>query len=605
LFDLEELLYLLSLESGHMALGRIIGVVLGVVAASGCLYGASAESDWNDFLHYTAIGRFDLAKGYGEALVAANPDPLKLLELSEANPQGYALLLKLCSSKNELTDVSQKILGIIEQGRFIRRTDPKIINAEIKRLSGTVRGRITAVERLKNAGEYAVPYMIDALQDPARKDEMPNIVWALPHLGKDAIRPLIEALQIKDVGIRTEIIRALGEMGYPESLGYLKYIMERNSSEAIGKVAKTAIEKIDPSALSVPAGELFYRLGQSYYDHAPSLAPPVDANFANMWFWDANSSTLTRQKVDKAYFNELMAMRSCEMALKADPNIGKAIGLWIGAFFKAESAGIPMPEYFGPNHADAMTYATTAGPQYLHEALERALKHKEAYVALHVVEALGLSAGEKSLMYRLGTRQPLMDALSFDDRAVRYSAAIAIGSAEPSEKFPERDLVVELLAEALQADANDMTAELTDIYAKRSADVMLKLALSRNKALNLGIAQPIIIKVANDGKRGELQVTSLRVLAYIGSPDAQRAIAAVGLDQQQTMPVRLAAMASLAESAKLNANLLDDATVNELYAIVSSTQAPAELRSAVAAAYGSLNLPSCKVKDLILSQAHD
>ena len=64
-------------------------------------------------------------------------------------------------------------------------------------------------------------------------------------------------------------------------------------------------------------------------------------------------------------------------------------------------------------------------------------------------------------------------------------------------------------------------------------------------------------------------------------------------------------MASLAESAKMNANLLDDASIDAMYAIISLTQSPAELRSAVAAAYGSLNLPSRKVKDLILSQAHD
>lgn len=119
-------------------------------------------------------------------------------------------------------------------------------------------------------------------------------------------------------------------------------------------------------------------------------------------------------------------MRVSEMALKADTATAKAIGLWIGSFFKAESAAIAMPDYFDANHADAMTYATTAGPEYLHQALERALKHKEAYVALQVVEAIGLAAGEKSLMYRLGMRQPLVDALTFEDRAVRLMFA-AIG----------------------------------------------------------------------------------------------------------------------------------------------------------------------------------
>jgi HEAT repeat protein len=585
---------------------RILTAIIGIIiVGAGVCQAAGLESDWRDFLHYTTIGRMELAKGYGEAILAGNPDPLTMLQLSEENPQGYALLLKLSCSKNELTDISQKILAIIEQGRFIRRSDPTIINQEIKHLSSTVRGRITAVERLKNAGEYAIPYMIDAMQDPSRKDEMPNIVWALPQIGKDAERPLIEALQTRDAGIKYEIIRALGQMGYPEPLGYLKYIIEQGGSPDIMEAAGAAMQKIDSASLKVPAGELFYRLGIAYYDHAESLAPPADANFANMWFWDANSSTLTRQKVDKAYFYELMAMRSCEMALKADPNIGSAIGLWIGSFFKAESTGLAMPEYFGPNHADAMTYATTAGAEYLHEALQRAIKHKETYVVLHVVEALGLSAGEKSLMYRLGAEQPLVEALSYGDKSVQYSAALAIGSAGPDEKFPERDLVVQLLAEALRGDANGMNAETADMYAKRATSVMFKLAQSRNKVLDLGIAQTELIKVANDAKRGELQVMAGQILAYLTSPDAQRAIAAVGLDDRQAMPVRLAAMASLAESAKMNASLLDDMTINAMYGIISSTESPAELRIAVAAAYGSLNLPSRKVKDLILSQAHD
>jgi HEAT repeat protein len=584
----------------------LVGLVLVVIVVMSCsAYCASLESDWKDFLHYTAISRFDLAKGYGDALLSGNPDPLQLLSLSEENPQGYALLLKLSSSKNDLTEVSGKILAVIEQGRFIRRSDPQIINEEIKRLSSTVRGRITAVERLKNAGEYAVPYMIDAMQDPARKEEMPNIVWALPQLTKEAVRPMIAALGTQDVGIKAEIIRALGEMRYPESLGYLRYIVEKDGSSQLADVANAAIIKIEPSAQNVSAAELFYRLGESYYNHAESLAPAADSNFANIWFWDANSSSLTSQKVDKAYFNELMAMRVSEVALKADPTIGKAIGLWIGSFFKAESAAVAMPAYFGANHADAMTYATTAGPEYLHQALERAIKHKEAYVALHVVEALGLSAGEKSLMYRLEMRQPLIDALSFEDRAVRSSAALAISSAGPNEKFAEKDIVVALLAQQLGGDANDMKAEVADAYAKRAAQVMFKLAQSRNKVLNLSLAQSALIKTANDAKRPELQVIAGQILAYLGSPDTQRAIAAVGLDQQQAMPIRLAAMASLGESAKMNANLLDEATVDAMYAIISSTEAPAELRSAVATAYGSLNLPSRKVKDLILNQSHN
>ena len=40
-----------------------------------------------------------------------------------------------------------------------------------------------------------------------------------------------------------------------------------------------------------------------------------------------------------------------------------------------------------------------------------------------------------------------------------------------------------------------------------------------------------------------------------------------------------------------------------IYSLVSSQQIDSELRSAAASAYGALNLPSRKVKDLILDQS--
>ena len=102
--------------------------------------------------------------------------------------------------------------------------DPKvkIITEAIKKLSGSPRGRLAAVKELQNAGEYAIPYMLDAMADPSRKEELPNIVGTLPQIGRDAIRPLTTALQTNNVGVKAEIIKALGSIGYPQSLAYLK-----------------------------------------------------------------------------------------------------------------------------------------------------------------------------------------------------------------------------------------------------------------------------------------------------------------------------------------------------------------------------------------------
>ena len=572
--------------------------------------GPTLEDNWNDFLHYTKIGRLDLAKGYARAILAEGPDPVQLLALAEENQPGYALLLKVIENTQdtELAGLGKKLLAVIEKGRFIRRSDPKVIVEEIKRLSGTERGRLAAVKHLQNAGEYAVVYMLDTMADADRKDELPNIIWALPQIGRDAIRPLTAALQTDNIGVKSEIIIALGKIRYPQVLPYLKYILEMDDSPQLRGLAEESIKQIDPAAMKISAAELFYKLAEDYYYHSESLQAAEDANFANIWFWDSAGRRLTREKVDKRYFNELMAMRACEWALKADVEFGQAIGLWLAAFFKAQSVGVDMPSYFGGAHADAAVYATTAGPEYLHQALARAVKDKNAYVALGVVDALAANAGEKSLLYRLGVDQPLVQALSFDDRAVRYSAAIAIAAAGPKEAFPEAKLVVENLVEAIggadsNSDANTgWNRQLADSYAVRSAEVMLKLAQIRNPVIDLSGAKDTLISATKD-KREQIRILAGRVLAHLDSPDAQRAIAVMALAGDNSMAVRVAAFESLATSAKLNANLLDDEKVDAIYSLVSSRETNPHLRSAAATAYGSLNLPSRKVKNLILDQA--
>ena len=579
-------------------------VVLGIVLLAGSGFCQGVEDNWNDFLHYTAIGRFDLAAGFARKLIESNPDPVLLLELSEANPNGYGILLRMHSTNEELEEVSGQILDIIEQGRFIRRTDAKIIMQEIKRLSSTIRGRLAAEQRLKNAGEYAIPYMLEALADESRKDELANITDTLGKIGRGAIRPLVSALQTDKAAVKGEIIRALGETGYPQSLGYLKYVAENDQSAQLRELAVEAIEKIDSSALKLPAAELLFGLAENYYYHNESLAAAADYDFANIWFWDKGSRRLLRQEVDKAYFNELMAMRACEWALKADESLGKAIALWLASFFKAESTGLAQPAYFGSSHADAMTYATTSGPEYLHQALERALNENNAYVTLEVVEALAANAGEKSLLWRLGTEQPLVKALSFDDRAVRYSAAIAIGAAGPTSEFMGSKLIIENLAEAVgRKGAAELGDELADTYAIRAVEVLNKLAVTRNSVVDmLGVLEALVEGTKSSWP--QMQNMAGDVLARLDSPDAQRAIADMALSAQNSVDVRKYAFDSLAISAKLNANLLTDEQIDAIYSLISSDATDAELRSTAAIAYGALNLPSRRVKDLILDQAN-
>ena len=561
------------------------------------------ENDWNDFLHYTAIGKYDLASGYGQRIVASEPNPVEPLELSQSNQKGYKLLLKIYADSPELKDVAGQILDIIEKGRFELRTSPKIIAEEIRRLSTTIRGRIAAEEHLRNSGEYAVPLMIGVLADKDRESEYGYVTQALPKIGRPAIRPLVAALQTTDIAVKTEIVRALGKIGYDEPVAYLKYIIENDSSVALKEHATIAIQMIDANKLKVPAAELFFQLGEMYYNKAESVAASDRYDFGNVWFWDADAKSLIRKEIDKQYFNEMMAMRCCEWAVKADPSTAKAIALWISAFFRAESYGVAMPEYFGVGHADAMTYATTAGAEYLHMALERALNDQDDYVSLGVVEAMAVNAGEKSLLYQIGTEQPLAKALSYKDKKVAFSAAIALAEAGPRTEFVGSSRIMENLSEAILEEQGEVFgAELASEYAFRAIKAIRKLSIERSPVVDLQVALNSLTTVSvksND----EMKKLAAEVLAYQPSPEAQRAIAEMAMNEANSKGVRLSAFASLAVSAKVNANQLLSSQIEKIYGMVSSMEADAELRAGAAGAYGALNLPSQQVKQLILDQA--
>jgi len=601
--------------------GRTVAAIL-VIGT--CVVGAAfaqgqqqtLEEDWNDFLHYTMIGRLDLAKGYAQAILQGNPDPVALFELVQQNPQGYDFAMKVAETARdeELAKVTQQLLGVIDQGRFARRTDPKIIVEEVRRLGGTPRGKLIAIQRLRDAGEYSVPFLLDAMaetmRDPAAKNELAAMIEALPQIGQPAIRPLAAALQMNNEQVNAEIIRALGQIGYPQALPYLKYVAENSQSAELRALAAESLRKIDPRAVNTPAAALFFQLAEKHYYHNESLNPPEDVPIANIWFWDGSANRLARVEVAREYFHELMCMRCCEWSLKAQEQFGVAIGLWLAAFFKAESAGVPMPEYFGQEHANALVYATTAGPEYLHQALARAVNDRNPPVALGAVEALATTAGERSLMYTLGPSQPLLQALSFPDRAVRYSAAIAIASAGPRQPFPESGVVVQNLAEAVTPRAQETaalpteqwTAEMADSYALRAAQAMLKLATGRNPVIDLSLAQPALVG-ATKSTRQEIQTLAGQVLAYINNANAQRAIAEMAMNTANDVNVCVAAFESLVCSAKLSGNLLPDPAVNAIYELISKPDTDPALRAAAAAAYGALNLPSQKVKNLILDQA--
>ncbi|MBP8304538.1 MAG: HEAT repeat domain-containing protein [Phycisphaerae bacterium] len=582
-----------------------------LVAWIGVGSAAEIKDHWGDFLHYAMIGRFDLAKAHAQAILDSPADPEALFSLAEASPREYQILLRVrdAQSDPELAAVAGRVLALVEQGRRARRSDANVVQEQVNRLLTTTtdRGRMLAIQQLRDSGEYSVPFLLDALADPAREGGLDRIVDALSELGASAVRPLGAAVQATDAAVRVEVVRALGKIRSLEVLPYLKYALELDKVDEVRSVAVLGIRQVDPAAMEQSAAHLFFQSAQRYYSRVDSdRSGATGSEPTNVWLWDPNQQRLACWSVDSRIFDELTAMRYCEWALRADGTFGPAIGLWVASFFRAEAVGIPMPAYFGEGHAGAFVYATTAGPEYLHQALARAIQDKDAAVALGATEALILTAGERSVFAAIGSMQPLLQALTFEDRAVRTSAAIAVATAGPRGRLTESAVVVQNLADAVDLGAgSESPADANAVpYALRSAAAMLRLAEQRNTSFDLSVAEAALAKAVRSGPT-DLKVLAAEVLAYLGTSSAQQTIADVALKADNDQDIRIAALGSLAVSAKIHGSLLADPAVDGLSSLVRSGDTPAELRAAAATAVGALSLPSSKVKGLILDQARD
>jgi len=149
-----------------------------------------------------------------------------------------------------------------------------------------------------------------------------------------------------------------------------------------------------------------------------------------------------------------MTLRECEYCLKLNAARGDAVSLWIDAGYKRE-AEIPEGQtdaFWEDKHPSTHYYAVASGTQHLNPALARALRDRNSAVALRAIRSLNEIVGATNLFG--GDQSPLIDALRYGDRQVRFEAAFAVAQALPQKNFPGAERVVPILAEALPKPAS-------------------------------------------------------------------------------------------------------------------------------------------------------
>lgn len=482
---------------------------------------ASVESLFKDFLHYARIGRFTAADAYAKALLEHKDlDPVEVMRLAKEDRKSLNTLLILIKNST-IGESATKVLELIEQGEQAQRQDADQIRYNIELLGGNPQQEFFARKRLAQSGEYAIPHMVQALLDPARRSLRPRIVSALPQIGREAVHPLVAALEMSDVDVKQDLIGALGEIGYAHAIPALRAIAIDDATTAESRASAAAaiarIESRTGQALIAAPDELFVWLANRFYNEDDAVRADPTLESANVWNWNASAGALERTVVPSRIFGQVMAMRNAARALQLREDNADAIALWLASNIRREGrlgmnveSGDPgeTPVEVDETRPDvfprALYFTQAAGPRYAHMVLDRAVADRDSAVALGAIAALRTTAGESSLVGSEDIKQPLVLALRFPDAVVRVRAALALGAALPRTGFDGAQYVVPVLAQTLgltgrdrvlvvAGSGNDLNALTSDVQGAGTYEV------SSNTDFFAGLAQ---LRAASDAPVG-------------------------------------------------------------------------------------------------------
>jgi HEAT repeat protein len=495
----------------------------------------SVATKFGDFLHFSVLGRFDIADARAKELLAhPDLDPVELLKLAKESETSVDTLITLINHSS-ISESARKILDVIREGEHILRQDSDRIRENIENLGGTPQNEFFAVRALADSGEYAIPWMVQTLRDDEKRSLWPRVIRALPKIGGGAVNPLVQALGVADERIRQRIIFALGELGYARAIPYLQHLTIRDDVSPESKSAAIAamahIEQRLGRSFELSAERQYVDLGNQYYDEHGSVRADTRLDKANVWYWDPDTQFLKAIAVPREIFGAVMAMRVCERALHIDPDRAEAVALWLAANVRrearlgldTESDDTTEQGTVDPTRPEgfprALYFTSTAGARYAHLVLDRAVADRDAPVALGAIAALMRIAGPSSLIGGEDYKQPLVAALRFPDLAVRIRAALALGNALPRRPFRGSEYVVPLLGQAIA-----QTGRMNLLIVDPDADNLNRL-LGVMRDADTGVVGERNVLVAMERVRSELEsLSGILIASDVVGPEADDAI---------------------------------------------------------------------------------
>ncbi len=377
-----------------------------------------------------------------QQVLAENPSNEEALALFER--AGRETLILMLNQGGEFSNVAQRFFELARLARKEKTDDEAAIAALVEKATqGNYLDQRDAISQLSaDHGEYGAAALVPLLASEDDEKARVQAIYALSKMSRDAVLPLLAALDSGDERMTWNAVACLGAIKDERALPSLKRVYETAQNPLVKDSAATAIRRIcgkEPGALA-PSLNLFREASKRLFVNDGSLARPFDTADA-VWQWDG--SRVAAVKVP-AILRPYKLAEQMAMAALPDPTAQALLTASYAAQKASVLAASEMEMEMDSDLVNGLLAGTdvalaAAGPERISEALRLAIAMDSPHSAVVLIQALRASGA---------ATEALNEALKSPYKMVRYEAAFALawqGNNEPT--------VVAVLAEALGEDA--------------------------------------------------------------------------------------------------------------------------------------------------------
>jgi HEAT repeats len=400
---------------------------------------------WEAVDYLLRTGQAKKALPYIDRFTKAKPDAATWIAIR--NRFGPGSILRL--SDDPLTQkFAQPLSEAMLAASRSEAQRPERITRYVAALNGTRPEQQFAVRRLREAGPFAVPFLVQALKQPGLSAEnRQQIIDNMGELDRSAVPPLVAVLDSPDPALTVDAAAVLGMIGDKRAIPPLtEKAASREVPEAVRKTAERAIARLtgrpfdskDQASVQV-LSDAAWRLHRHQVDLG---SEPV-----LLWSWDKEKGAPIPREVSLTEAEAILGLRFANDALRLSPNDRSAqvVHLSLTLEKAIEKVGVTaLPT------ADPATFAAAkaAGAPRLTDVLNAAIADGKYDLAAVAARALG-SVVDKSELLTAGRSHPLVNAIYAPGRHLQFAAANAIVGLGLTRSFPGASRVVPALARFL------------------------------------------------------------------------------------------------------------------------------------------------------------